>query len=155
MSILMMVVGFDEDPPTDLNDILGYAAFDPNAAGQNLWGKINTYTYDTEVEGVRIVIVKYLDEKIHSSYLSMIFKDAIPPEREKDELLTKRRVQQVKDVMAELVFRLKLTPEYTYDAYNFEDMSAFVFKDAAPILDAFIARDERKTFAIVSDPPKE
>jgi hypothetical protein len=147
----MMVVGFDEDPPTDLNDILGYAGFDPNTAGKNLWGKITQYRVDTEVNGVRIVVVKYLDEKIHSDYLTLIFKNAIPPEREKDELFTKRRVEQVKDVVAELVFRLQLTPENTYEVYNFEDMSAMVFLNAAPRLDAFLTRGDRSAFTVVPD----
>jgi hypothetical protein len=151
----MLVVGFDEEPPVDIDAVLGYAAFDPNSAGKNLWGKTTLYTVNTKVKGCHPIVVKFLDENIHSDYLTLIFKNAIPDDRLKDELFTRKRVQQVKDFTAEFVERLFLTPEYTFEQYGMDDMAALVFKDAAPKLDEILAKGNRETFALLDTPPKE
>lgn len=153
MAIRVMVVGFDGPPPLDLDDILGYVGFDPLAAGQNLWGKIETYIVDTEVKDVDIRIVKYLDENIESSHLSLVFVNPIPPERKDDELLTKKRVTQISGVVAELIRRLVLTPYNTYEQFDVDGLSAIVFKDAAAALDEELTRGNRKRFTSVT-PPK-
>lgn len=154
MSILMMVVGFDEDPPTDIDAVLGYAGFDPNSAGKNLWGQTTLYTVNTKVKGCHPIVVKFLDENIHSDDLTLIFKNAIPNDRLQDELLTRKRVLQVKEFTTEFVTTLFLTPEYTFDQYNMDDMAALVFKGAAPRLHEVLEEGNRGAFAIV-DPPKE
>jgi hypothetical protein len=145
----MMIVGFDKEPPTEIDDILAYAGFDPNSAGKNLWGKITRYKVSTNVKGVEIQIVKFLDENIQSDYLTLVFKNAIPPERERDQLFTRKRVKQVEGVTTELVTRLRLTPENTFENYAVEDMVALVFKDAAPTLDAVLAEDSRNAFTLI------
>lgn len=150
MAILMMIVGFEEEPPpTEMEDILSYAGFDPNSAGKNLWGKIERFKVSSEVKGISAVIVKLLDENIQSDYLTLIFKDVIPPGREEDELLKRKRFKQVTDVSTELVLRLRLTPYNTYDQYAIEDLVATVFKDAGPVLDAVLADDQRRQFTTI------
>lgn len=149
MAIRVMVVGFDEEPPLGLEDILGYVGFDPYAAGQNLWGKVETYVADTAVKGVVMRIVKYLDENIESSHVSIVFVNAIPLERKDDELLTRKRVAQVGGVIEEFIRRLQLTPFNTYEQYDVEGLSAIVFKDAAQALDEELTRGNRKQLQAV------
>lgn len=152
MAIRVMVVGFDQEPPLALDDILSYVGFDPHAAGKNLWGKIETYMVDTDVKGVDIRIVKYLDENIESSYLSVVFLNPAPPERKDDELFLKKRLNQITGVITELIRRLGLTPYNTYEQFDVDGLSATVFKDAAAALDAELTRGNRKQLAAV--PPK-
>jgi hypothetical protein len=155
MAVIMMVVGFDKEPPTDLDDILGYAGFDINTSGKNLWGKITQYEGHTDVKGVFIRIIKYLDENIHSDNLPFILVDAIPPAKLGDELFVKRRTQQVKDVTTEMVMRLKLTPFNTFESFEVPGMSALVFKDAAPALDEELRRGDRKAILDANKPKKD
>lgn len=145
MAIRVMVVGFDGPPPLGLDDILGYVGFDPHAAGQNLWGKIETYMVDTEVKGVDIRIVKYLDENIESNYLSLVFVNPAPEDRKDDQLFMKKRVKQISGVAAELIRRLVLTPYNTYEQFDVDGLSAVVFKDAAPAMDEELIRGNRKS----------
>lgn len=152
MAIRVMVVGFDEEPPLGLEDILGYVGFDPHAAGQNLWGKVETYEVSTDIKDVVIRIVKYLDENIESSYVSVVFVHPIPPERKNDELLTRKRVAQVGGVVEELIRRLRLTPFNTYEQFDVDGFSAIVFADAAEALDQELTRGNRKQLAAV--PPQ-
>lgn len=155
MAILMLVVGFDGVPPTDTDDVLGYAGFDPNSAGKNLWGQITLYTVNTKVKGINPIVVKYLDENIDSDYVTLIFKNAIPEDRVGDELFTRKRVKQIQDFTAEFVTRLFLTPEHTFEQFAVEDMVALVFKDAAPKLDEILAEGNRGSFSLIETPPKE
>lgn len=155
MAILMLVVGFDELPPTDIDDVLCYAGFDPNSSGKNLWGQTTFYTVNTKVKGIHPIVVKFLDENIDSDYLTLIFKNAIPENRTSDELFTRKRVGQVRDFTAEFVARLFLTPEHTFEQFSIEDMVALVFKDAAPKLDEILAEGNRGAFSLIKTPPKE
>lgn len=153
MAIRVMVVGFDDPPPLGLDDILGYVSFDPFAAGQNLWGRVETYLVETEVKGVDIRIVKYLDENIESSYLSLVFVNSVPPGRETDELFMKKRVKQIADVAAELIRRLVLTPYNTYEQFDVDGLSAVVFKDAAEALDKELILGNRKALSNINSQP--